>query len=134
MAPDLDDPLARLCSLLEPVRRDLYRHVVECGGAVSRDEAAEALGISRSLAGYHLDKLMEAGLLDARFARRGDRTGPGAGRPAKLYQRSALELGVSVPSRSYRLAADLLAEAVAADASDAARVALERAARTAGRQ
>jgi predicted ArsR family transcriptional regulator len=36
-------------------------------------------------------------LLQTSFRRLSGRTGPGAGRPSKLYRRSALELDVSVP-------------------------------------
>ena len=88
--------------------------------------------MSRKLAAYHLDKLAEAGLLDTRFERRSGRSGPGAGRPAKIYQRSARPREVAVPARNYQLIAELLADAVRADPSGAARAPLERAARAAG--
>lgn len=97
-----------------------------------RDEAAAAVGISRKLAAYHLDKLAEAGLLEVRFERRSGRSGPGAGRPAKLYLRSARPLEVALPARNYQLLAELLADAVQADPSGAAGAALERAACAAG--
>jgi predicted ArsR family transcriptional regulator len=65
----MDDPgfdaLPRLGALAEPVRRQLYRCVVAAPMPVSRDEAAEACGISRSLAAYHLDRLVEDELLEA---------------------------------------------------------------------
>ncbi len=81
--------------------------MVERGGAVGRDEVAAELGVGRTLAAFHLDKLVEAGLLEASFVR-----GPQGGRPAKLYCRSAAEVAVSLPPRSYVDAAELLAEAV----------------------
>jgi predicted ArsR family transcriptional regulator len=99
---------------------------------VGRDEAAAAVGVSRALAAYHLDKLAEAGLLDTRFERRTGRRGPGAGRTAKLYLRAATPIEVALPARDYRRMAGLLAEAVEADPSGAARAGLERAARAAG--
>jgi hypothetical protein len=80
----------------------------------------------------HLDKLAEAGLLEVRFERRSGRSGPGAGRSAKIYLRSARPLEVALPARNYQLIAELLADAVQADPSGAARAALERAARAAG--
>ncbi|MQA83413.1 MAG: helix-turn-helix domain-containing protein [Streptosporangiales bacterium] len=98
--------------LHDPVRRALYRHVVAEGRDVSRNEAAAALGIQRSLAAFHLDKLAEAGLLDVAYRRLGERRGPGAGRPAKLYRRGSNEYHVSLPPRAYETAARLLAEAV----------------------
>jgi predicted ArsR family transcriptional regulator len=104
--------LDALSVLGDPVRRRLYQHVAAAPGEVGRDAAADAVGISRSLAAFHLDKLVEAGLLAVSFRRLSGRTGPGAGRPAKVYQRAAGEHAVSVPPRSYDAAARLLAEVV----------------------
>jgi predicted ArsR family transcriptional regulator len=129
---DLERRLDALASLAEPVRLALYRCVAGREQGLGRDEAAAAVRISRKLAAYHLDKLAEAGLLEVRFERRGGRSGPGAGRPAKIYLRSARPLEVALPARNYQLIAELLADAVRADPSGAARAALERAARAAG--
>src|SRR5262249_21440187 len=96
----------------DPVRRRLYDYVAAQGAGVSRSEAAQAAGIGRTLAAFHLDRLAEAGLVEVTFARPGGRSGPGAGRPAKLYRRAAAEHQVSVPPRDYRTAAELLAEGV----------------------
>jgi predicted ArsR family transcriptional regulator len=85
---------------------------------VSRDRASEVLQVARSVAAFHLDKLVEAGLLQARFARPPGRSGPGAGRPAKLYGRSALEIDLSLPARRYALAGAVLADAVVRSGSD----------------
>ena len=107
----MDDALAALSSLDEPVRRRLYEHVAGAERPVSRDEAAAAAGIGRSLAAYHLDKLADQGFLAVCYERRSGRSGPGAGRPAKLYARSGREFAASVPARDYELVAELLAEA-----------------------
>ncbi len=107
-----DRDLAAIGALQEPVRRALYRYVVAQPGEVSREQAAEGVGVQRNLAAFHLDKLVEAGLLEVTFRRLTGRTGPGAGRPAKLYRRSSSEHAVTVPPRTYDLAARLLAEAV----------------------
>ena len=96
----------------DPVRRSLYDYVAARGSGVSRSEAAAATGIQRTLAAFHLDRLAEAGLVEVTFARPAGRSGPGAGRPAKLYRRAAAEHQVSVPPRDYRAAAELLAEVV----------------------
>ena len=101
--PELDRRLAALASLGDPLRRALYRSVTSRDGGVGRDEAAAAVGVSRALAAYHLDKLVEAGLLDTRFERRTGRRGPGAGRTAKLYLRSASPVEVALPARDYEL-------------------------------
>ncbi|MBB2942300.1 putative ArsR family transcriptional regulator [Actinoplanes lutulentus] len=105
--------LAAVAALSDSVRRNAYRIVSEAKpDPVGRDEVAEALGVGRTLAAFHLDKLVAAGLLDASYARLSGRTGPGAGRPAKLYHLAAAEHAVSVPPRAYRGAAELLAEAL----------------------
>src|SRR5438552_14457546 len=97
-------------ALREPVRRAVYEFAAGQPQPVSRNEVAEALGIGRTLAAFHLDKLTEAGLLDTSYAPRVG--GPGAGRPAKLYRRGTAEHAVSVPPRDYRLLADVLATAI----------------------
>ncbi|MGW7199030.1 helix-turn-helix transcriptional regulator [Streptomyces chryseus] len=97
--------------LQDPVRRRLYEYVVAQGREVSRNEAAEAAGVARTLAAHHLERLTEAGLLDSGSRRLTGRSGPGAGRPAKVYSRSRAEVSVSLPARDYRTAAELLAEA-----------------------
>ena len=69
------------------------------GGPVTADDAADALGVHRSVARGRLERLLAAGLLEASYARLSGRTGPGAGRPAKLY-RSAPELeALEIPPR-----------------------------------
>jgi len=101
-----------IAMLGDPVRRRLYEYVAARGDGVSRSEAAQAVGIGRTLAAFHLDRLAEAGLVEVAYARPAGRSGPGAGRPAKLYRRTAAEHQVSVPPRDYRMAAELLAEVV----------------------
>jgi predicted ArsR family transcriptional regulator len=129
---DLDQQLTGLAGLGDPLRRSLYRHVAEQGVPVSRDQAAQAVGISRPLAAYHLDKLVDDGLLEDRYQRRGGRQGPGAGRPAKHYVRADRQLELSLPARDYAALAELLAGAVEADPSGAAQTALNRAAASLG--
>jgi predicted ArsR family transcriptional regulator len=109
---DFEERIAGVSSLAEPQRRALYRYVVDRGDAVSKDEAATALGVARSVAAFHLDRLVADGLLSTEFRRLSGRQGPGAGRPAKLYRRAEREVSVSLPARQYDLAAGLLASAV----------------------
>src|SRR4051812_8638032 len=118
------DAVDVIATLGDGVRRSLYDYVVSRGTPVGRDEAADAVGIKRPLAAYHLDRLARDGLLDIAFARPGGRTGPGAGRPAKLYHRSGAELEVSLPPRRYELAAELLASALDAPGASRARASL----------
>src|SRR3954471_24050693 len=128
------DPVAALSALGDATRRRVYEHVSSQPGVVSRDEAAAATGIARTLAAYHLDRLAAEGLLAVTYERRSGRTGPGAGRPAKLYARAERELAVSVPPRDYQLAARLLADAAAADAGGGTRRSLSAAATQLGRE
>jgi predicted ArsR family transcriptional regulator len=112
-SPDRAEQIAGVAALSDPVRRALYDYVVAQGREVGRDEAAQAAGISRNLASFHLDRLVEEGLLESIYRRLTGRTGPGAGRPSKLYRRSGRRIDLSVPPRSYELAARLFAEALA---------------------
>lgn len=130
----ISDQIEPLCSLDDPTRRRLYEYVAARSEAVTRDQASSDLDIDRSTVAYHLDKLVEGGLLAASFARPDGRGGPGAGRPAKHYERSDREFAVSLPPRDYRLAAELLARAAEADSTGAVREALENAAADLGRE
>jgi predicted ArsR family transcriptional regulator len=134
-ADDLERRISGIAALDHPLRRDLYRLLSEHDGWVSRDEASEALRVPRSVAAFHLDKLVEAGVADINFERTTGRTGPGAGRPAKLYRRGSQELAASVPERRYDLAGSLLASAIAEAESSGALIGecLTAAARAAGR-
>ncbi|MCF2532203.1 helix-turn-helix transcriptional regulator [Yinghuangia soli] len=107
-----DDALDALAVLADPVRRALFRYVAAAGHDVGRAEAADAVGVQRTLAAHHLDKLAEVGLVDVAFARPAGRSGPGAGRPAKYYRASAGEVAVSVPRREYDAAGLVLADAL----------------------
>jgi predicted ArsR family transcriptional regulator len=124
--------LPSVSCLDDRVRGRLYAFVSGRGEPVGRDEAAAAVGIGRALAVYHMDKLVEAGLLTASYRRPPGRSGRGAGRPAKVYTRSRGEFTVTVPPREYQLAAGLLVRAVAADRSGQAQAALYDAARQLG--
>ena len=107
-----EERLAALAVLAEPLRRRFYLHVASSTEPVSREAAAESLGVSRSVAAFHLDKLAEAGVLDVEYRRPPGMSGPGAGRPTKFYRRAERELDFSMPERRYDLAAAILAQAV----------------------
>ncbi|MCV7302551.1 ArsR family transcriptional regulator [Mycobacterium barrassiae] len=123
-----------LSHLDDPLRRQLYEYVIQHDGPVSREQAAVAASIGRTLAAYHLDKLAEAGLLTVSYQRPAGRGGPGAGRPAKLYARAAHEITVSVPPRDYQLLASLLVASVEQDDSGAVQQAINSAAHQSGRR
>lgn len=123
--------LDALRALTDPARRRLYELVCAAGRPVGRDEAAAEAGIGRTLAAYHLDRLAADGLLDVSYGRRSGRSGPGAGRPAKLYHRAEREFAVGAPPRDYLLLAEILVRADE-DGSPAVREAVERSARALG--
>ncbi|MDT3397945.1 transcriptional regulator [Streptomyces sp. B1866] len=117
----------------EDSRRRMFAFIRRARRAVTRDEAAASVGISRKLAAFHLDKLVDAGLLRARYA------APGgirkAGRRPKVYEPTDAQITVSIPDRRHGLLADLLLDAVlAAGAGESAAQAAVRAAGERGRQ
>lgn len=128
------EQLEPLCSLEDPTRRRLYDYVAAQGEPVTRDRVSHDLAVERSTVAYHLDRLVDQGLLTVSFARPHGRSGPGAGRPAKHYQRSAREFAASAPPRDYRLAAELLARAAEADSAGTVHQALSQAAGDLGRE
>lgn len=127
-----DDRMSRITVLATGKRRRMYDFIWSRRSAISRDEAAAAVGISRKLAAFHLDKLVDVGLLTAHYARPAGRGGPGAGRPAKLYEAADVEMQVSVPERRYELSGQILLEALETRTADedaqaaAGRIALRR--------
>jgi predicted ArsR family transcriptional regulator len=127
------DPVATLALLGDPNRRRLYELVAASREAVGRDDAAASLGMSRELAAFHLDRLVAGGLLETEYRRRSGRTGPGAGRPAKLYRRSANTVEVSLPPRRYERAASVFADALH-DLGEPAVEAVQASAREEGRR
>ena len=135
MDDDLERRISGIAALDQPLRRDLYRLLSERDGWVTRDEASEALGVPRSVAAFHLDKLADAGVVEVSFERTTGRTGPGAGRPSKLYRRASDEVAASVPDRRYDLAGSLLAAAIAESERTGAPIAdcLSATARAAGK-
>jgi predicted ArsR family transcriptional regulator len=110
--------LAAVASLDDENRRKLFDFVASAADAVGRDDAANALGLARSTASFHLDRLVKDGLLAVEFRKLGGREGPGSGRPAKLYRTAVDEVAASVPERHYDLAAELLVSAIEAATTD----------------
>jgi predicted ArsR family transcriptional regulator len=109
---ELADRVAAIGALAEPTRRALYRYVATQQEPVSREQAARAVELPLHTAKFHLDRLVEDGLLEVEFRRLSGRSGPGAGRPSKLYRRSTRQFSISLPERRYELAGDVLATAI----------------------
>ncbi len=131
---DRPDRLHALASLDDEVRARIYAFLRDEGRPLSREDVAAHIRISRKLAAFHLDKLLDRGLLKAHYARPPGRTGPGAGRPAKMYELSGAELEISIPERHYDLMGELLVEAIETESSTIpARTAALRVSRERGR-
>lgn len=131
-APTWRERLGALASLGEDRRRALYLYVRSAGRPVGRDEAADAVGISRAAAAAHLDRLVDDGVLAATFSKPSGRRGPGSGRPSKFYETVLTEVVAAVPERSYELAGELLA--AAAERSIAASAPMSEALSAVGRE
>ncbi len=111
---DLSAQAAGIGALAEPLRLALYHFVISQPDAVGREAAASALGVPVHTARFHLDRMVDDGLLEVEFRRTSGRTGPGAGRPTKLYRRSGRQFDVTLPERRYDLAGHILAAAIEA--------------------
>jgi predicted ArsR family transcriptional regulator len=135
-APHVSGHVSAIAALDEPSRRRLYEFVVGQPTPVSRDEAVAATGAPRATVAFHLDKLVAEGLLEVVYERRTGRSGPGAGRPSKLYRRTPEHITVSLPERRYELAARLLADALqeAESSGESPSAALGRRAHELGRE
>lgn len=112
MLSRLKDDAAAVGALQDDLRRQMYVHVRSAGEPVSREAVADAIGVSRKLAAFHLDKLVERGLLVASYARPPGRIGRGAGRSAKYYAPSTREVDVTIPERRYDLMGTILVRAI----------------------
>lgn len=128
--------LAAVASIHDPLRRALFDFVSASATAVGRDEAARALSMARGTAAFHLDRLVDDGVLTVEFKRLSGKTGPGSGRPSKLYRRASDELLVSIPERHYDLAGSVLASSIEESdrTGEPARKALARVAGERGRE
>jgi predicted ArsR family transcriptional regulator len=79
---------------------------------MSRDQLVRVLNLAPSTATFHLERMVRDGLLETESRKLGPKTGPGSGRPTKLYKPAIEEVHVSFPAREYELAGRLLASAI----------------------
>jgi predicted ArsR family transcriptional regulator len=101
--------VAAIAALDDEVRGALYAFARDAGRPITREGAAEAVGISRKLAAFHLDKLVAAGLLGARIDEPDPRK---VGRAPKVYEPVETDIAVHVPPRAPQVLAEILLEAV----------------------
>jgi predicted ArsR family transcriptional regulator len=101
--------IAAIAALDDDTRSALYAFVRDAARPVSREQAAAAVGISRKLAAFHLDKLVAAGLLQSRTDAAAIRR---VGRAPKMYEPGDRDVAVHVPPRAPEVLAAILLEAV----------------------
>ena len=110
------DPAIRAVAALDDdLRRGMYAFIRTARRPVTRDEAAEAVGISRKLAAFHLDKLVDAGVLQAGYQAQGVRR---VGRAPKVYRPADADIRVSLPPRGHDLLAEILLDAATSGEPD----------------
>ncbi|MGZ4189030.1 MAG: helix-turn-helix transcriptional regulator [Actinomycetota bacterium] len=135
MYEQLSKGIAPLAALEDDLPRRIYLLIRRSHRPLSREEVASETGISRRLAAFHLERLLERGLLKASYARPPGRSGPGAGRSAKFYEPSDIRVEVSLPGRRYDLAGRLLLSAIKSqEPGEDAPTAAHRAARAKGKE
>ena len=125
LSREFDRQVGDLAATLgDPTRRGIYIAAREAPSAVTAGQIATAFDIHSNVARHHLDRLVDDGYLRVSHSRRAGKGGPGAGRPAKLYEVTAKEVTVQFPARRYDLLAELLVRVVERLApDDAGRVA-----------
>ncbi|MEP6666596.1 MAG: hypothetical protein ABJA81_09135, partial [Nocardioidaceae bacterium] len=107
--------ITAVAALDDGVRSRLYDHVRAAQHPVTREDAADSVGISRKLAAFHLDKLVTVGLLRAGTKVDVPRR---VGRAPKVYEPVDDALQVSVPPRSHDDLAAILVDAVITAVAD----------------
>ncbi|MBW3555764.1 MAG: hypothetical protein KY454_02380 [Actinobacteria bacterium] len=114
MRRSLEEEAEKYALLADPQRRRIYVALRQAGTAMNKDDVAASLGISRTLATFHLEKLLEGGFLQAHFSRGMTPHTRPTGRPAKYYLPSNREVALQIPPRRYEVVADILARAISA--------------------
>jgi predicted ArsR family transcriptional regulator len=112
-----------LAGIAQPELREIVLFARARTQPVSADDVAAHFGIHRSVARGRLERLAAAGLLEASFERRTGRSGPGAGRPAKVYGVPPETAALEFPQRHYE---QLVGHLVAALPDDEREQALTR--------
>lgn len=121
-----DAAIEALAVLGDESRRRMFAFARRAGRPISRDDAAVEVGISRKLAAFHLERLVEAGLLRSHFEHAGRLRK--VGRAPKLYEPTGADLKVSIPPRQPDLLAAILLEGVLSDEQGGALASARRAA------
>lgn len=125
--------MSAVAALSDDLRSRMYGYIRRAGRPVTREEAAHAVGISRKLAAFHLDKLVDVGMLTASTATASQ---PGrVGRAPKVYEPTNRDVSVTIPPRALDTIGAILVDAIASQKADeTAEDARNRVAREHGRR
>jgi len=96
----------------DPGLREALLYVRSQPRDVTIRQLAEEQGTHYNVARRRLERLVAAGLLTTRFRRTTGRSGPGAGRPAKVYSPAPEHAAVEFPQRRYAELVGLLVDRV----------------------
>ena len=110
-----DAVITAVAALDDQLRRGMYEFIRAARRPVTREQAAAAVGISRKLAAFHLDKLVDAGLLRARSQAVGGVRR--VGRTPKGYEPTDADIRLSIPERQHDILARILIDAVLTEAA-----------------
>ena len=127
----LSEAIRAIAALDDDLRRRIYDFIRAARRPITREEAAAAVGISRKLAAFHLDKLVAAGLLRTDYPQpSGVRK---VGRAPKVYVPVDADVRISIPERRPDVLTAILIDAVLNErAAETAPQAVLRAAREHG--
>lgn len=131
--PTAENRVETIAVLADGQRRRVFGYVRRARRPVTREEVAAHSGVSVKLAAFHLDKLVDAGLVRSRYE-----TPSGVrkvGRRPKVYEPAGTDLHVSIPERRPDVIAEILIDAVVTEqAEESARAAALRTARERGHE
>lgn len=129
----LDQRISDLtASLGDPTRRAIYIAVRESGESMTVSKVAELFDIHPNVARHHLDRLAADGYLKVSHRRKPG--GPGAGRPAKCYEATDMEVTVHFTPRRFEMLTEMLFELLDEVAPENLSEAAEKVGRAYGRR
>ena len=103
------DPLRLTATLADPTRFAIYQHfLAEAGAGSTAAAVARRFSLHPNVARLHLNRLRDAGLLEAST----EKSGRG-GRPGLTYRLSSQAVNLTFPPRDFQLLASLALQALA---------------------
>jgi predicted ArsR family transcriptional regulator len=111
-----DAAIRAVAALEDDLRHGMFEFIRTARRPVTREQAAQAVGISRKLAAFHLDKLVTAGLLRSDYEPVGGLRK--VGRTPKVYCPVVADIRINVPERRHDVLATILIDAVLTERRD----------------